>query len=129
VLQPYLLTRLLADRVAAARGRVLWSVDGSHRKVTFDPEAAPARGRRDDAGLQLARALLVHEWVRRDDRIGTASFEPDAATLVQLCGTDERLRGGHFVDAVRVADAPAACDDATATRLWERCALACRLDP
>jgi hypothetical protein len=129
VLQPYLLTRLLADRIAAARGRVLWSVDGSHRRATFDPDAAPGRGRRDDGPHQLARALLVHEWARRDDRLGTASFEPDAATVVQLCGTDERLRGGHFAAGVRVADAPAACDEATAARLWERCAVACRLDP
>jgi hypothetical protein len=129
VVQPYLLTRLLADRVAESRGRVLWSVEGSHRAAAFDPDAASGRRRRADPGLQLARALLVHEWARRDQRVGTASFEPDAATLVQLCGSNERLRGGHFVDAVRVADAAAACEEATAARLWERCAAAARLEP
>ena len=111
VLQPYLLTRLLADRVAQSRGRVLWSVDGTRRQH------------------QLARALLVHEWARRDDRIGVASFDPDAATLVQLCGTDERLRGGHFVNGLRVADAPATTDAEVASRLWERCAAQTRLEP
>ena len=129
LLQPYLLTRLLADRLAASRGRVLWSVAGSHRTATFDPDAAPARGRKAEGPQQLARALLVHEWPRRDGRIGAASFEPDAATLVQLCGSDERLAGGHFVGGVRVADAPATTDDASAARLWERCATATRLEP
>jgi hypothetical protein len=129
VLQPYLLTRLLADRVATSRGRVLWSVGAAHRSAVFDPDAAPERTRRADASHQLARALLVHEWARRDDRIGVASFEPDAATLVQLCGSDERLSGGHFVDGVRVADAPAATDEALAAQLWARCASATRLDP
>ena len=122
VVQPYLLTRLLADRLAASRGRVLWSVDGTHRTTTFDPDAR--RGTH-----QLARALLVHEWPRRDKRIGIASFDPDAATLVQLCGSDERLRGGHFVHGVRVADAPATTDAELASRLWGRCAAQCRLEP
>jgi hypothetical protein len=129
VLQPYLLTRMLADRLAASRGRVLWSVDASHRGATFDPEAEPRRGRKAAGSHQLARALLVHEWPRRDGRLGTASFEPDAATLVQLCGSDERLAGGHFVGGVRVADALATTDDAMAARLWERCATATRLEP
>jgi hypothetical protein len=129
VVQPYLLTRLLTDRVAAGRGRVLWSVGAEHRAATLDLEATPARGRRSDGAHQLARALLVHEGARRDPRIGWASFEPDAATLVQLCGTDERLRGGHFVEGVRVADAPAATDVAAASRVWEHCATAARLDP
>ena len=59
VLQPYLLTRLLADRIAATDGRVLWSVTESHRTATFDPDADPASGRGADGSLQLARALLV----------------------------------------------------------------------
>jgi hypothetical protein len=129
VVQPYLLTRLLADRVAQSRGRVLWSVESSHRTASFDPDAPPERRRREAPGLQFARALLVHEWVRRDERIGIASFEPDPATLVQLCGTDERLRGGHFVDGVRVADAPAALDPDVGGRLWARCAEEARLQP
>ena len=70
VLQPYLLTRMLADRLAASRGRVLWSVDASHRGATFDPEAEPRRGRKAAGPHQLARALLVHEWPRRDGRLG-----------------------------------------------------------
>ncbi len=128
VLQPYLLTRLLADRVAAHQGRVLWSVDASYRGATFDPDAPPQRGKHADGPHQLARALLVREWPRRDDRIGSASFEPDAATLVQLCRTDEPLRGGHFVGGVEMADAPGGADDALAARVWERCATATRLD-
>jgi len=130
VVQPYLLTRLLADRLAESRGRALWSVDGTHRTAEFDPDAARrGRGRRADSTHQLARALLVHEWARRDDRIGIASFDPDAATLVQLCGSDERLRGGHFVGGVRVADALAATDADVAARLWVRCAARARLEP
>jgi hypothetical protein len=133
ILHPYLLTRLLADRVAESRGRVLWSVGANHRDVGFDPDAPPAGGRRaraaEEAGHQLARALLVHEWVRRDERIGVASFEPDVPTLVLLCGSDERLTGGHFVGATRVADAPAALDVVLATRLWDRCAAETRVEP
>jgi hypothetical protein len=129
VLQPYLLSRLLADRIAATDGRVLWSVAESHRTATFDPDAEPVSGRGADGTLQLARALLVHEWPQRDERLGAASFVPDAATLSQLCATDEPLDGGHFVDQVRVADAPATTDAALASRVWERCATATRLDP
>jgi hypothetical protein len=132
VVHPYLLTRLLGERVAESRGRVLWSVAAPHRTATFDPDAPPARGRRAAraaaAGHQLARALLVHEWARRDDRIATASFE-DRTSLAYLCGSDEQLRGGHFVNAVRVADAPAATDATVATKVWERCATAARLAP
>jgi hypothetical protein len=129
VVQPYLLTRLLADRIAHGRGRVLWSVSGAHRAVTLDLDAMPTRGRRARGTYALARALLVHEGARRDARIGWASFDPDPATLVQLCGSDERLRGGHFVDGVRVTDAPAARDAEAAAALWARCAEACRLAP
>lgn len=129
VVQPYLLTRLLADRVADSRGRVLWSVGPEHRAATLDLDDAAVQGRQSDGAHQLARALLVHEGARRHDRIGWASFEPDAATLVQLCGTDERLRGGHFVGGVRVADAPAASEVDAASRTWDRCAMAARLEP
>ena len=45
---------IASPRVAAAS---LWSVDGTHRTVAFDPDAR--RGTH-----QLARALLVHEWPR-----------------------------------------------------------------
>ena len=129
VLQPYLLTRLLADRVAESHGRVLWSVDGSYRTATFDPDAPQGRGRHAGASYQLARALLVHAWPRRDERIGVAGFEPDSSTLFHLCGTDEPLDGGHFVDSRRVADERAAIDDLCANRVWERCATETRLDP
>jgi hypothetical protein len=94
VVHPYLLTRLLGDRVAESRGRVLWSVASTHRTATFEADSGPEH--------QLARALLAHEWVRRDDRIGTASFE-DAVSLVSLCGSDEQLRGGHFATDARLA--------------------------
>jgi len=129
VVQPYLLTRLLAERVATSRGRMLWSVDGGHRAATLDLDTLPARGRRADGAHQLARARLVHEGARREPRLGWASFEPDAATLVQLCGTDEHLRGGHFVGGVRVADAPSACDAAAASALWDLCATRARVEP
>jgi len=120
VVRPYLLTRLLGDRVAESRGRVLWSVASAHRTASFGADSGPAH--------QLARALLVHEWFRRDDRVGTASFE-DAVSLVYLCGNDEQLRGGHFVKGGRVADAPAAIDATCATMVWERCASDTRLAP
>ena len=132
VLHPYLLTRLLADRVAESRGRVLWSVGPAHRTATFAVDAPPARGRRaraqEDGGHQLVRALLVHEWVHRDDRLGTASFG-DPVSMVALCGSDEVLRGGHFVNGVRVADAPAALDADLAARVWDRCAAETRTGP
>ncbi len=52
-------------------------------------------------------------------RVGVADFTPDVATLLFLAGTDERLRGGHFVDARRVADPPALRDADAAGRLWD----------
>ncbi len=48
-----------------------------------------------------------------------ADFTPDPATMLFLAGTDERLRGAHFVDARRVADPPALRDAETARRLWD----------
>jgi NAD(P)-dependent dehydrogenase (short-subunit alcohol dehydrogenase family) len=132
-LGPHLLCRLLTDRLAASRGRVLAALsrrDASRGLVDLDDldRAHGYRARSVYAASKLAGALLTREHARRVATVDVADFTPDVATLVFLAGTDERLRGGHFVDARRVADPPAWRDVETARRLWELAATRLGLD-
>jgi len=79
VLAPYLLTRLLTERLRASNGRIIVTSSHAHYWIRLnldDLSNARAAWPRLYATSKLASALLTREYARRHPELGVADFHP-----------------------------------------------------